>query len=88
MVIAVENTSERHIFTLRAFPSPRSISPNDVKCGSSFVGREIDIGHQLEMLVPVVLMQTDGVHLLGSVNQIGSVRLSCTTAVLGRGRKA
>ena len=74
MSIAVEDT--------RKSSAPRS--SYDIKRRSK--AAQIDIGHQFEVFVPIPRFGTDGVHLLGSVNQIRILCCSIAAGVLGLSR--
>jgi len=56
MTVAVKNTSEEDVLT-----------PNNIE-RSSRISTQINIRHQLKVLIPVLFIQPNTVHLLGCVN--------------------
>ena len=79
MPLTVEYATERH---LQSFVRVlcRSIEPDQIELTGRVAG-QIDILHEPEVLVPIVLIQADCVHLLGCVNQIGVPRRTATTTI-------
>jgi hypothetical protein len=76
IVVAVKNAAE----------GIRDTGPNDVEIRPR-VDAQIDIGHELEMLVPVLPIGPDGVHLFGGVDQVGVVGLARAAAIFCVGRQ-
>jgi hypothetical protein len=80
LAVAVKNTGERFVI-------PTYKVSNDIEICSR-EATQVNIRHQLKVLVPVFLVEADFIHLLGRVDQIGIIRLSRATAVLGLGGQA
>ncbi len=81
MAIAVKDTGKWNLIRKKY-----SVSDDIETC--SRVSGKVDIGHLLEMLIPVVLVRANGIHLVCIVNEIWIIRLSGTAAVFGHGWQA
>ncbi|MBA7704956.1 hypothetical protein ES703_113779 [subsurface metagenome] len=81
MTAAVKNATKR--FVIRRIPA--YISSDDIEICSREAA-QINVRHQLEVLVPIIRIRTNCIHLLGCINQIGVTGPSSTSAVLSLSR--
>ena len=75
MAVTVKHACERFILHIRPVTNNIEIRPG--------ISSQVNVFHELKVLVPVSRMNPDGVHLLRCIDLIGIVRLSRPTAVLG-----